>query len=67
MAQTCPIGRGGACPPRPGSSDVHLFCYCERIVDLDPEVSDGAFDLGVPEQELLRDPSVTTRRNVIDL
>jgi hypothetical protein len=29
-----------------------LFCYCERIVDLDPEVSDGAFDLGVPQEEL---------------
>jgi hypothetical protein len=29
-----------------------LFCYGKGIIDLDPEVSDGAFDLGVSEQKL---------------
>ena len=32
--------------------DVDLFRYCEGIIYLDPEVPDGAFDLGVAEQEL---------------
>ena len=34
----------------PGISDVNLFRYREGIIDLDAEVSDGAFDLGVAEQ-----------------
>jgi hypothetical protein len=29
-----------------------LFCYCQGIVDLDAEVSNGAFNFGVTEQEL---------------
>jgi hypothetical protein len=29
-----------------------LFSYREGIIDLDAEVSDGAFDFGVAEQEL---------------
>jgi hypothetical protein len=29
-----------------------LFRYRQRIIHLDTEVSDGAFDLGVAEQEL---------------
>ena len=36
----------------PVISDVDLFRYCEGIIYLDPEVPDGAFDLGVAEQEL---------------
>jgi hypothetical protein len=28
--------QGGVGPLRPGDSDVNLFCYCERVVDLDP-------------------------------
>jgi hypothetical protein len=36
----------------PGCSDVNLFRYRERIVYLDPEVPDCAFDLGVAEQQL---------------
>jgi len=35
-----------------GISDVDLFSYREGIIDLDAEVSDGAFDFGVTEQEL---------------
>jgi hypothetical protein len=31
-----------------------LFSYGQSIIDLDAEVSDGAFDLGVAEQELHR-------------
>jgi len=29
-----------------------LFRYREGIIDLDPEIPDGAFDFGVAEQEL---------------
>jgi hypothetical protein len=29
-----------------------LFRYCQSVIDLDAEISDRAFDLGVPEQEL---------------
>jgi hypothetical protein len=29
-----------------------LFRNCEGVIDLDAEVPDRAFDLGVPEQEL---------------
>jgi hypothetical protein len=25
----------------PGNSDVDLFCYCQRIIDLNPEIPDG--------------------------
>ena len=36
----------------PGNSDINLFCYGQGVINLDAEVSDGAFDLGVAEQEL---------------
>jgi hypothetical protein len=36
----------------PGISDVYLFRYRERVVDLDAEVPDRALDLRVTEQEL---------------
>jgi hypothetical protein len=45
-------GAGGACLLCPGSSDVNLFRYGKGIIDLDAEVSDGAFNFGVAEQEL---------------
>ena len=35
----------------PGNSDINLFCYGQGVIDLDAEVSDGAFDL-VAEQKL---------------
>jgi hypothetical protein len=41
----CVLGR--ACPLCPGISDVDLFSYREGIIDLDTEVSNGAFDFGV--------------------
>ena len=39
-------------PLCPGRSDINLFGYGEGIVDLDAEIPDGAFDFGVPQQEL---------------
>jgi hypothetical protein len=42
----------------PLSSDVNLFRYCDSIIDLDAEISDGALNLGVPQQELNR-PQIT--------
>ena len=43
-------------PPRPdqhsGAVDVNLFCYRDGVVDLDAEISDRTFDLGVPQMEL---------------
>ena len=44
------MGRG--CPLCPGDSDISLFRDRERVVNLDAEISDRAFDLGVAEQEL---------------
>jgi hypothetical protein len=29
-----------------------LFRYCQRIIDLDAEIPNRAFDLGMPEQKL---------------
>src|SRR5471032_560237 len=42
-------GRAQLCPD---ISDFNLFSYCQGIVDLDAEIPDRAFDLGMPEQEL---------------
>ena len=41
---------GRACPLCPGISDINLFRYCQGVIDLDAEIPDRAFDLGVPEQ-----------------
>ena len=35
-----------------GISDLHLFRYRKRVVHLDAEISDRAFNLRVAEQEL---------------
>ena len=43
---------GRACPLCPGISDVDLFRYRERVIDLNAEVSDGTFSFCVTEQEL---------------
>ena len=43
---------GRACPLCPGISDINLFRYCQGIIDLDTEIPDRAFDLGMPEQKL---------------
>ena len=52
MARFCRERTGRACLLCPGISDVNLFSYRKRVVDLNAEVSDSAFDFGVPEQEL---------------
>jgi hypothetical protein len=36
----------------PGVSDVNLFRYGERVINLDAKISDRAFDLGMAEQKL---------------
>jgi hypothetical protein len=36
----------------PSSSDVNLFCYRNRIVDFDAQITNGAFDLGMAKQQL---------------
>ena len=46
------MGTGRACLLCPGISDVNLFRYCQGVIDLDAEIPDRAFDLGMPEQEL---------------
>jgi hypothetical protein len=52
LAQTGGWRAGRACPLCPGISDINLFRYCERVIDLDAEIPDCAFDLGMPKQEL---------------
>ena len=54
MTRSCRCEPGRACPLCPGISDINLFRYRKRIIDLDAEVSDGAFDFGVAEQKLYR-------------
>ena len=46
------MGTGRADMLCPGISDVNLFRYCQGVIDLDAEIPDRAFDLGMPEQEL---------------
>src|SRR5215510_4734789 len=47
-----PIVTGRACPLCPSTSDVNLFRYCDRIVDLDAKIAHRTLDLSVTEQEL---------------
>ncbi len=35
-----------------GISDINLFRYCQGVIDLNAEIADRTFDLGMPEQEL---------------
>jgi hypothetical protein len=52
LSRRCVLGR--ACSLCPGISDVYLFSNRESVINLDAEVSDGAFDFCVTEQELYR-------------
>jgi hypothetical protein len=52
LAQTGGQRAGRACPLCPGISDINLFRYCQGVIDLDAEIPDRAFDLGMPKQEL---------------
>ncbi len=47
-----PFEVGQSMSALPRTSDVDLFRYSDCIVNLDPEVPDGALDSGVAEQEL---------------
>jgi hypothetical protein len=46
LAQLCHKMTGRADPHCPSPSNVNLFRYGKGIINLDPEVPDGAFDLG---------------------
>jgi len=35
-----------------------LFSYCEGVIDLDPEVSDRALDLGIPSKSWAGSPCI---------
>jgi hypothetical protein len=45
-------GTGRACPLSPGISDVDLFRYGKRVVNLDAQIPDGALDFGVAQRQL---------------
>jgi hypothetical protein len=47
LAQALRFGSGRACRLCPGNSDVDLLRNHEGVVNLDPEVTDRALDLGV--------------------
>ena len=44
LAHICRSCSGRAGPLCPGTSDINLFCYRERVVDLDTEIAYGALD-----------------------
>jgi hypothetical protein len=50
VAQTGRKMAGRACPLCPGISDINLFRYGQGVIDLNAEIPDRAFDLGMPEQ-----------------
>jgi hypothetical protein len=43
-------GMGRACQLCLGISDINLFSYGQGIIHFDAQISDRAFDLGMPEQ-----------------
>ena len=46
------IGTGRACQLCPGIPDINLFRYGQGVIHFDAQISDRAFDLGMPEQKL---------------
>ena len=52
LARFCQGETGRAGLLCPGSSDIDLLGNRESVVDLNPEIPDRAFDLGVAKQEL---------------
>ena len=52
LARRRPKGTGRACPLCPSISDVNLFRYGKRVVNLNAQISNGAFDFCVAQQEL---------------
>ncbi len=45
---------GRDCPLCPNTLDVNLFSNFEVVVDFDAEISDRAFNLGMPKKQLDR-------------
>ena len=60
MTSAIEVGQSAAAlPPRvqreySQTSDVDFFCYLQRIVNLDAEVTNGGLDLGMSKQKLYR-------------
>jgi hypothetical protein len=52
MARLGHGGRGRASLLCPGSSDINLLGDRQSVVDLDPEITNRAFDLCMAKQEL---------------
>jgi hypothetical protein len=53
LAQTGRKRAARACPLCPGISDINLFRYGQGVIDLNAEIPDRAFNLGMPEQKLV--------------
>lgn len=51
------IENGRKCRFRPGSSDIHLLCDGQRVVNLDAEVANRTLDFGVAQEQLHRPQS----------
>ena len=56
MAQTGRKRAGRACPLCPGISDINLFRYGQGVIDLNAEIPDRAFNLGMCESAWNKDP-----------
>ena len=54
LTQICRSEAGRACPLCPGNSDVNLFSYGQGIINLDAEIPDCAFNLGMAQEDLHR-------------
>src|SRR5436190_12355862 len=52
LARSGRLEVGRACPLCPGISDIDLFRYCQGVIHFDAQISNRAFNLGVPEQKL---------------
>jgi hypothetical protein len=52
LARSCRSRVGRACPLCPGTSDVDLLSYGERIIYLDAEIAHSALDLRMAEEQL---------------
>ena len=52
MARSSGGRTGRARPLCPGTSDIDLFRYGQGVIHLNAEIPDGAFYLGMTEQEL---------------
>lgn len=49
LGQSFRVENGRSLTAPPPSSDIDLFCQIEGVIDLNTEISDRAFDLGVAQ------------------